>query len=222
MNRCPPRSSYGSGRVAGPPAVVKRFTRDRAIRTFAGMSSPRHRRLAVRAPLDPVLHHVAPLGLAAATGAPTLVVDLDPSAPGYPGRTLADLAADGPRLADLRPDRDGVAVIGHGGLGDDDIAELVPRLLASWPFAVIRVPGFGATDAAPVIPVHPLLPAPLDPPSDRPAAYQAHLRWSKQPGPGLLLPPPGRSATVRMLGGTIEPRSRWVRAWAPAWELPWP
>lgn len=187
------------------------------------MSPSPHRRLAVRAPLDPVLHHLAPLGLAAATGAPTLVVDLDPSAPGYPGRTLADLAADGPRRADLAPSRDGVAVIGHGGVDEDEAAELVPRLLASWPFAVLRLPPEAVpADGTPVIPAHPMLPSPLDPPSDRPAAYQAHLRWSTAPGPGLLLPPPGRAATVRMLRGTIEPRSRWVKAWAPAWRLPWP
>jgi hypothetical protein len=181
-----------------------------------------HRRLAVRASLDPVLHHVAPLGLAASAGAPALVVDLDPSSAGYPGRSLAELLADGPRRADLAPTRNGVAVVGHGGARPDEAAELMPRLLAAWPFAVLRVAADGdGPSGIPVVPVHSLLPAPLDPPVDRPAVYQAHVPWSSLPGPGVLLPPAGRAATVRMLGGTIEPRSRWVRAWARVWRLPW-
>lgn len=165
---------------------------------------------------------MAPLGLAAAAAAPALVVDLDASAPDYPGRTLADLLADGPRRAELHPARNGVAVVGHGGAGREEASGLIPRLLAGWPFAVFRVgPDDDGPPGIPVVPVHSLLPAPLDPPTDRPAVYQAHVPWSSPPGPGLLLPPPGRTATVRMLGGIIEPRSRWVRAWASAWELPW-
>lgn len=63
--------------------------------------------LGIRCPDDLVLHHLAPIGLAAAAGT-ALVVDLDLDRPSYPGRlTLSDLLTDGPRRADLVPTRRG-------------------------------------------------------------------------------------------------------------------
>lgn len=74
----------------------------------------RHRVLAVRCGADPVLHALAPLGLAAARGT-ALVMDLDEEVPSYPGSTsLANLVVSHPRRDDLRPVRSGVAVLSNG------------------------------------------------------------------------------------------------------------
>lgn len=169
---------------------------------------------------DPVLHHLAPLGLAAAAGT-ALVVDLDPEAPAYPSAvTVASLLEDGLRRSDLTPARSGVAVVGHGGRGAGEAAALVADLAAGWPALVVRQGR--ARLEVPTVPVRALLPGPLAPRERRPAAYQAVLPASVAPGPGLLLPPLRRSQVGRMLAGRIEPRWRWVRAWERAWRLPWP
>lgn len=173
---------------------------------------------------DPVLAHVAPLGLAA-SAAPALVVDLDPDVPALPGgRTVAGLLEDGPRGDDLAPRRPGVAVLASGGAGVRDGWPLVERLASGWRRVVVRLSSADVGDppGGAHVPVHPLLPGPLAPPVVRPAVYQAMLPGARRPGPGtILLPAIPRGALVRLLEGVIEPRSRWVRAWAPVWRMPW-
>ena len=185
----------------------------------------RYRVMAVRCAVDPVLHALAPLGLAAARGT-ALVVDLDEEAPPYPGSTsLAKLVVSQPRLADLRPLRSGVAVLPNGSINPREAAEVVEALAAGWPAVVLRLgdrhglpPAFSE---APVVPVAPLLPGFLHPPVISPAVYQAVL-----PGPpprlrGVVLPPLGRSHIQRMLSGMGFPPRRWVKAWERVWEMPW-
>ena len=87
-----------------------------------------HRVLGVRCASDPVLHALAPLGLAAARGT-ALVVDLDRDAPPYPGTSsLAALAVAQPRLDDLRPRRGGVAVLPNGLASPEESADVLEAL----------------------------------------------------------------------------------------------
>lgn len=171
---------------------------------------------------DAVLHHVAPLGLAAALArrhGAALVVDLDPGSPPYPGRSLADLVRDGARRADLVPGRRGVAVLGNGGLSAGESGELLGRLAEGWPVVVgrvgERVPGL------PLVPVRALLPPPLVPVPDGPAVYQALSPGARPPGAGVLLPPLGRARLRALLSGVVDPRWRWVRAWDPVGRARW-
>lgn len=162
---------------------------------------------------DPVLHRIGVFGLAAAAGT-CLVVDLDPGAPGLPGPTLAGLLGDGVTAEHLRPGRRGVAVIGNGGVTEADADELVTALSAGWPNVVIRVP-FGAPSISYL---------PLDPPELRPArafraVWQSAVRGSR--APGVVLPPLRRTTVRGLCSGRVEPRSRWVQAWAPVWETSW-
>lgn len=168
---------------------------------------------------DDLLAAIAPLGLAAGAGT-ALVVDLDPDGPPYPGdRTLAELVADGPRRSELTPGRDGVAVVRNGGVASTAGMELVRALADGWPAVVVRV---GADPVpVPVIPVRPLWPGWMAPDGDRPAVWQSVAGSGDPPGPGPILPPPGRSVVTALLGGRFPPRSRWVRAWKQVWELPW-
>ena len=93
----------------------------------------RYRVMAVRCAVAPVLHALAPLGLAAARGT-ALVVDLDEEAPSYPGSTsLAKLVISQPRLSDLRPLRSGVAVLPNGSINPREAAEVVEALVTGWP-----------------------------------------------------------------------------------------
>lgn len=178
-----------------------------------------HRVLAVSCSADPVLHHITPLGLAAAL--PTaLVVDLDPDAPSYPARSLADLLDDGVRGSDLRPSRRGVAVVANGDVDPADAEGLVTTLAEGWPALVVRIAP-GARSAWPALEVKPMLPGPLAPRVSGPAAYQRLHPGTPLPGPGLGLPPLSRAVAHSLLMGRVEPRWRWVRAWRRAWELPW-
>lgn len=174
--------------------------------------------LAISAPGDAVLHAVAPLGLAA-SAAPSIVVDLDPEAPPYPGsRTLAMLAADGPRRDDLVPTRSGVAVLANGGIDLDDALPLVDALTRSWPAVVLR--SGRSRPPYPLVRVFGLLPG-LTPAIEGPAVYQ-RLGPGSPPGlAGLVLPPVGRGEILRMLAGGRPSSRRWVAAWRRAWELPW-
>lgn len=185
----------------------------------------RHRVLAVRCGVDPVLHALGPLGLAAARGT-ALVLDLDEEAPSYPGSTsLAKLVVSQPRLADLRPRRAGVAVLPNGSVSPSETAEVVEALVTGWPAVVLRL-GRSlelpvALSDVPVVPVAPLLPGFLYPPVSSPAVFQMI-----SPGPpprvrGVLLPPLARSHVHRMLGGMGFPPRRWVRAWRQAWSVAW-
>lgn len=177
-----------------------------------------HRILAVSAPTDRVLHHIAPLGLAAAASS-AVVVDLDPAAPAYPAPSAAELIEEGLRRRHLAPERKGVAVLSSGGVDLESGADLVAVLADGWPAVVVRVPH---PDAPwPVVEVKPMLPGPLAPQGGRPAAYQRILPGGPLPGPGLGLPPLRRAVVTSLLSGRVEPRWRWVRAWRRAWELPW-
>jgi hypothetical protein len=162
---------------------------------------------------DPVLHHIAPFGLAAAAGT-CLVVDLDPGVVSLPGPTLAGLLGDGVTAAHLSPQRAGVAFIGSGGAGEAEAGELLDTVLAGWPAVVLRVP-FGE----PATPVLSLDPPELRPPRAVRAVWQSSVRGSH--APGVVLPPLRRSTVRALCRGVVEPRSRWVRAWRPVWESSW-
>lgn len=172
-----------------------------------------HRVLAVRS-RDPLLHHIAPLGLAAGAGR-CLVVDLDESAPEFTDRTLRDLVDHGIRAVDLER-REGVAVLGNGGVSFDEAAETIDRLLESWGRVVLR--DGGAMHPFRVLHVEPLLPDPFDP--GRAEILQSTERGQRSFGRPIL--PPLRRHQIRsILGGEIEPRWRWVRAWATVWSRTW-
>jgi len=175
--------------------------------------------LGVRTFGDESLGAIAPIGLAMAAGT-ALVVDLDVDGPPYPAdRSVAELVAEGPRRAELVPDRSGVAVLPNGGVGASEALELVDMLAQSWPAVVVR-----AGDEPipfPVVPVRPLWPGFLAPDGRRAAVWQRVAGASDPPGPGPVLPPPGRSVVNALLHGRRPFRSRWVDAWKRVWELPW-
>ena len=172
-----------------------------------------HRVLAVRSS-DPILHHIAPLGLAASAGR-CLVVDLDESAPGYSSHTLRDLVTDGLRAVDLER-APGVAVLGNGGIGFSEAASTLDRLVEVWGRVVVR--DGGAPHPFRVLHVEPLLPDPLGP--QRADVVQATERGQVVAGTPLL-PPLRRHQLRSIIQGTIEPRWRWVRAWRTVWSRPW-
>jgi hypothetical protein len=174
---------------------------------------PIHRVLAIRS-TDPILHHIAPLGLAAAAGR-CLIIDLDPAAPGYSQRTLADLVSDGPTAADLATGP-GVALLGNGGIRYEEAASMIDRLVALWGRVVVR----DGRNPHPfrVLSVEPLLPAPFTPAhADVVQAVAFGQGSSGRP----VLPPLRRHQIRSLLSGTIESRWRWTRAWAAAWREPW-
>jgi hypothetical protein len=172
-----------------------------------------HRVLATRSK-DPILHHIAPLGLAAAAGR-CLVIDLDASAPRYSERTLAHLVSEGPTAADLAAGS-GVAVLGNGGISFDEAASVIDRLVAAWGRVVIR--DGGNTHPFPVLSVEPMLPAPFTP---RDADIVQAVAFGQTSDAPATLPPLRRQQVRSLLSGTIEPRWRWTRAWQSAWGLPW-
>ncbi len=173
--------------------------------------------LAIHTPEDGLLGALAPLGLAAAAGT-ALVVDLDPQGPHYPGEgSLAQLVADGPRRSDLSPARSGLAVLRNGGIESSAAAEVVEALCDGWPAVVLRLPEPARDRSADVV-VRPLVPGALF--TDRgPAVYQ-ELGF-QIPAPGPRLPALARAHAGSLPAGTGPRRSRWVRAWAPAWNGTW-
>jgi hypothetical protein len=186
------------------------------------MPPSRHVVLAVQGLDDPVLHHIAPLGLAAAAST-AVVLDLDPAAPGYAaaGTSVFDLIDRGPRLAELDPVPGRVALFCNGGARTAEAWALVEAMAERWPAVVVRV-GAEGSGGVPCVPVIPLLPRPLSRPVRGPAVYQAMTPVDRLPGPGLRLPPLRRERIAALAAGRIEPRWRWVRAFQPAWSLPWP
>ena len=170
-----------------------------------------------------MLSVLAPMGLAAAADGPALLLDLDPTGPGYPStRSLADLVADGPTRAELTPGREGMALLRNGGIGWSDAVVMVERLALSWSSLILRV-GVGESGLPwPVIPVFPLLPGFLTVTESRAAVWQASDRGQIAPGPGPVLPPLSRREIRSLLETHSMPRGRWVRAWHQVWELPWP
>lgn len=172
-----------------------------------------HRVLATRSS-DPILHHIAPLGLAASAGR-CLVLDLDGGAPGYSERTLADLVSEGPTAADLAGGA-GVVVLGNGGISFEEAAPVVDRLVAAWGRVVIRDGG----DPHPfrVLSVEPMLPTPFTP---RQVDIAQAVAYGQSSAGRATLPPLRRHQIRSLLAGEIEPRWRWTRAWGAAWSLPW-
>lgn len=177
-------------------------------------------------PEDGVLGAVAPIALAMAH-ATSLVVDLDPLGPRYPGEmTLARLVAVGPRRADLEPRRRGVAVLPNGGVEPEEAIEVVSALVAGWPAVVIRLPQVGPPRVpdglnAPVVPIRPLLPADMLQPTSGAVVWQGAGWRVTPPGPGPVLPR-ARAATVRALLDGVRPRrDRWLSAFAKVWDWPW-
>ena len=173
--------------------------------------------LAVCSP-DPVLSVAAPLGLAASAGT-ALVVDIAGGLRLTSDRTLADLAGEGPKHAELSPGRQGVAVLAAGPIEAGDAISIIERLAVRWPAVVVRVSG--EEWPGPTVPVEPLYPGWLAP-SDRGAAvWQSMVRGSRPPGPGPVLPRLRSRTTLQLLAGQLPRRSRWVRAWEQVWRMPW-
>lgn len=166
---------------------------------------------------DPLLHHIAPLGLAASVGS-CLVIDLDPESPPIGGRSLRDVIDSGLTATDLQP-ATGVAVVANGGVSVEEAASVVEEMARGWHRVVYRA-GSDPVDA-PVVPIHPSLPGPLGPPSGR-CVVQSTLPGRSRTDAVVTLPPLRRSQILAMLDGKIEPRWRWVRAcraiWGSSWE----
>ncbi len=167
---------------------------------------------------DPVMSVLGPIGLASCVGT-ALIIDLGGRLGGPAGRTLADLAEDGPRRAEAMPVRKGIAVMSSGGLGVSDSHDLVMRLASGWPAVVVRLAGEPWPGA--VVPVVPLFPGVLAPSFDRPSVWQRVRAGSVPPGPGPVLPRLGAGTARRALAGAVPLRGRWLRAWRPVWGLPW-
>ena len=178
--------------------------------------------LSIWSPAGGVLGAVAPLALAAAVGT-ALVVDLDPHGPRYPGEgNLARLAAEGPRRADLLPERSGVAVLGNGGISLSESREIVDALCAGWPFVVLRMPTAAAlSPQRQLVPVIPLLPGSWFTAGTRPAVYQRCGWGIAAQGPGPVLPRPASSTIRGLLEGRRPGPGRWVRAWRQVWDESW-
>jgi hypothetical protein len=150
-----------------------------------------------------------------------LIVDLVANATvaGF-GRTVRDIAVDGPRLSELSPGRRGVAVVRGGGLEAAELLGVVDTLSGRWPAVVVRV---GAGEwPFPTVPVVPLFPGVLTPVSLRPGGVWQPVRGGAEPpGPGPVLPRLGSLQIRRILAGHLPRRSRWVTAWKQIWEMPW-
>ena len=172
----------------------------------------RSRVLAVQS-ADPVLSVIGPFALALAVET-ALVVDLASDGP----RSLAEIAAEGPRLEELAPGRSGVAVIPGGPIDLETAEEYVHRLSENWPAVVIR-PVDSWT--GPTVPFRPLLPGRLAPRESSAAVWQPVGSLSRPPGPGPVLPRLKRRTVESLLSDRVPPVSRWIRAWKPVWGLPW-
>lgn len=166
---------------------------------------------------DPVLATVGPVGLAAAVGT-ALIIRFDGGMTS--SRTLAEIAADGPALAELSPGRRGVAMISSGETDGLDVADIVGRLASRWPAVVL---GARADQVPfPVIPAMPMFPGRLMSGPER-----THCVWQpvgavgSAPGPGPILPRLPPRVLRQLLEGRLPRRSRWVAAWRPIWEMPW-
>lgn len=177
--------------------------------------------LAIQVPEGGLLGALAPLGLAASAGT-ALVIDLDPAGPRYPSEgTLAGLVENGPRLADLEPERSGLAVLRNGGVRAEVTGEIIDAFAREWPHVVIRLaPNAEPWSAGPVVRVYPLVPGGLFEASPDGVFQDLGFRLPAPDG-ALRLPPLSRVAAGALLAGTIPIRSRWVRAWSALWEQRW-
>ncbi|MFQ5523594.1 MAG: hypothetical protein ACE5F5_08450 [Acidimicrobiia bacterium] len=145
-------------------------------------------------------------------------MDLE-AAPGGPVRSLADIAAEGPRRGELSPGRPGVALIGGGAIDVEAAVGVVDGLAAHWPAIVVRV---GASPwPGPTVPVVPLYPGWLAPTGPEVAVWQPLEVGVRPPGAGPMLPLLGGRLVRALLQRRLPRRSRWVRAWGPVWGMPW-
>jgi hypothetical protein len=167
---------------------------------------------------DPVLSLVSALGLAQAAGT-ALVVDLCGDLAIESGRTIADIAADGPSLGELSPGRPGVALIRSGPLHLSECGAVVEALAPNWPAIVVRC-HLGDWDG-PTVPVRGLLPGLLRTSEQGAAVWQPFTSGLRPTGPGPVMPRLRGSLVRRMLAGRSTERAKWVRAWDRVWELPW-
>ncbi len=178
----------------------------------------RHSVLGIRSEHDLLLHHIAPIGLAASRET-ALLVDLDAASPAYPGRlTISDLLNDGVRRSDLGPMGRGVAVLNHGGADHTESLHLIGALSSGWPAIVVRA----GADSIPYPVVHAVPEFPADW-GDGPEAHvlQPVTRWSGGRSEVIRLPPLRRAQVTAMLAGRVRRRWKWVRAWSAVWELAW-
>jgi hypothetical protein len=167
---------------------------------------------------DPVLSLLSALGLAQVAGT-ALVIDLCGDVSFRADRTLADIAADGPALAELSPGRAGVALLSAGPLDIAGSKAAIEGLAPHWPAIVVRCrPGQWV---GPTVPVRPLFPGLLQAHEPSPAVWQPVMAGVRPSGPGPVLPRLRGSLARRLLSGRSAGRARWVRAWAPVWGMPW-
>ncbi len=167
---------------------------------------------------DPVLSLLGALGLAQAAGT-ALVIDLCRDLRTPTGRTLADIAADGPSLDELSPGRAGVALISSGPLQPSECEAVIEALAPTWPAVVVRCTP--EQWVGPTVPIRALLPGLLQAADQSPAVWQPVAARLRPPGPGPVLPRIRSSLARRMIAGRAVPGARWVRAWAPVWSMPW-
>jgi hypothetical protein len=211
--------------LSGPTYTLARLPLP-ACRPTDGYSQIPMPALATWAPEDGVLGAIAPLALAT-TQSTSLVVDLDSAGPHYPcARSLRELVEDGPRAADLSPDRTGVAVLANGGIAPEEARELVDLLLRGWPAVVLRLPPQAPGDVpAPIVPVRLLVPGRLFPPQGRgvyqPVAPGRGQRRRLEAGGSLILPTAPRKAIQALLEGSRPVANRWTRAWRRVWVASW-
>lgn len=181
-----------------------------------GRSPARRGVLAVTSP-EPVLSLVSALGLAQVAGS-ALVIDLCRDL-ALEGRTLSDIASEGPALAELRPGRSGVALLGSGPIALDSARPLIDSLAEGWPAVVVRC-HHGQWEG-PTVPVRALLPGLLRISEKEAAVWQPVGSSTRPPGPGPVLPRLRSSLVRHLLAGRGSSRARWVRAWERVWAMPW-
>ena len=171
--------------------------------------------LAVCTHHDDFLGLVAPFAIA--TARPTvLVVDLDADGLEFPGeRTLADLVADTPTLAELAPGRYGVVSLPNGGVSPEHAAGVMSALMRGWPDVVVR--SRAPIAGVPFVNVMPALPG-VGP--SGPCAWVRSGLASGLDEEGVHVRPPTRNAYRAVhTGSTLS--GRWLRSWAAVWEWPW-
>jgi hypothetical protein len=167
---------------------------------------------------DPVLSLLGALGLAQVAGT-ALVIDMCGDLSIRGDRTLSDIVADGPALAELSPGRSGVAVLPSGPLDTSEAEEAIRALASHWPAVVVR--GRRGQWPGPMVPVRALLPGLLQAREESPAVWQPVAAGVRPSGPGPVLPRLRASLARRMLSGHEARTARWVHAWTPVWGLPW-
>jgi len=158
--------------------------------------------IAVWSPHDLVLSLVVPLGLAARRGT-AIVIDLDEAGPPMPGGgDLASLVSRGPTDAELSPRKNGVAVLGNGGVSVADASEVIAAIADRWPHVVLRcAPHVLPADRA--IPVIPMLPDPFAMVAPGAVVYQRTAFGGEAEPGALVLPIPRPSVIKSLISGKI-------------------